>query len=119
MLLLASADGKILYAVLEVLEKGDAYLLINGLTESLYREGIFPLNPSLNPTGDTELPPHSVSPWLSQMNIYLSDPLTNFSIMLVNSIGKMNLVAAPTPIAFSVSKYCRVIVFWSTVCATE
>ena len=34
-----------------------------------------------------------------------------FSSMLVNSIGKINLVEGAIPIAFSVSKYCKVIVF--------
>lgn len=43
--------------------------------------------------------------------------LTKFSSRLVNSIGKMNFVAGEVPISFSVSKYCSVIVLWSTVCA--
>lgn len=36
----------------------------------------------------------------------------------MNSIGKMDLVAAPSPNRFSVSKYCRLIVRASAVCAT-
>lgn len=43
--------------------------------------------------------------------IYFSLPRRKFSSMLVNSIGKMNLVAGPAPMVFRVSKYCRVIVF--------
>lgn len=38
-------------------------------------------------------------------------PLVKFSSRLVNSIGKMYLVDGLMPIALSVSKYCRVIVF--------
>ena len=38
--------------------------------------------------------------------------------MLVNSSGKMYLVAGLMPRLFKVSKYCRVMVFWSTVWAT-
>ena len=34
--------------------------------------------------------------------------------MLVNSIGKMYLVDGLAPMDLSVSKYCKVIVFWST-----
>ena len=36
----------------------------------------------------------------------------------VNSIGKMNLVEAPSPNCFRVSKYCKLIVLGSTFCAT-
>ena len=45
---------------------------------------------------------------------YFLSPFMKFSIMLVNSIGKMYLVEAPWPRALRVSKYCKVIVFWST-----
>ena len=38
--------------------------------------------------------------------------------MLVNSMGRMNLVAAPFPSCFSVSKYCRLMVRASAVRAT-
>ena len=43
--------------------------------------------------------------------------LRKFVNRLVNSIGKMYLVEAPAPMALSVSKYCSVMVFWSTVLA--
>ena len=49
--------------------------------------------------------------------VYFSLPKRKFSSMLVNSIGKMNLVAGLVPMVFRVSKYCKVIVFWSMVLA--
>ena len=42
---------------------------------------------------------------------YFLLPPINFSTMLVNSSGKMNLEDAPAPIDLSASKYCKVIVF--------
>ena len=50
-----------------------------------------------------------------RLGSYLSNPLIKLPNMLLNSIGKMNFVAAEVPIVLSVSKYCRVIVFWSMV----
>lgn len=42
---------------------------------------------------------------------YFSDPLIKLLSMLLNSIGKINFVDADVPMVFSVSKYCKVIVF--------
>jgi hypothetical protein len=43
--------------------------------------------------------------------VYFSLPERKFSSKLVNSIGKINLVAGLVPMIFKVSKYCKVIVF--------
>jgi hypothetical protein len=48
---------------------------------------------------------------------YFSNPLIKLPSRLLNSIGKINFVAGEVPMAFNVSKYCKVMVFWSTVCA--
>ncbi len=42
---------------------------------------------------------------------YFSDPLIKLLSILVNSIGRINFVAGEVPMVFSVSKYCKVIVF--------
>jgi hypothetical protein len=59
--------------------------------------------------------------WLNRYRFgtYFSIPLRKLPSMLLNSIGKIYFVDGEAPIAFRVSKYCSVIVFWSTVCALE
>ncbi len=52
-----------------------------------------------------------------RLRTYFSNPLRKLPSMLLNSMGKIYFVDGEAPIAFRVSKYCRVIVFWSTVCA--
>src|SRR5512137_1722530 len=51
--------------------------------------------------------------------VYSLRLLMKLSNIPVNSIGKMYLVEALAPIDLSVSKYCRVIVFGSTVLAVS
>ena len=52
---------------------------------------------------------------VDELRRYFSDPFRKLLSILVNSMGKMNFVAGEVPMVFSVSKYCRVMVFWSTV----
>ena len=55
--------------------------------------------------------------WLNRYRLrtYFSNPLRKLLSIVLNSMGKIYFVDGEVPIAFRVSKYCRVIVFWSTV----
>lgn len=74
--------------------------------------------PEIAPCSDFQRDLRRLNYMLYETNDYSFLPM-KFSSKLVNSMGNMNFVAGPVPISFSVSKYCRVIVFSSMPCAVS